>query len=245
MAKRKIKKQEITEAVSIAAHQLKTPISIIKGYLEALISGDRGKITPPQEEYLSDALENVKKMSVFIENFLDVSRIEEKRFEMNFRSVSLEELVSQVLINLSTWVQANNCEIKLNVEKELPDVSTDPAKIRHVVENIITNAVKYKPVRGKIEITLKKGGSRVVFSCKDNGIGIPEKDYKKVFSKFYRSERALELDSSGSGLGLYINKAIVELSGGKIWFEKNKGPGMTFYFSLPVAASRKKIKLQF
>ncbi len=129
--------------------------------------------------------------------------------------------------------------------KKLPQVLTDPNKIRYVIENIISNAIKYNLDHGVIEISvaLKQTKKEILFSCKDNGIGIPEDEYKKVFSKFYRSEKALEVDPSGSGLGLYVNKAIIELSGGKIWFAKNKnGKGMTFYFSLPIAKT-KKIKI--
>ena len=99
----------------------------------------------------------------------------------------------------------------------------------------IGEAVKYKKAgQGIVEITLTKKGKEIIFSCKDNGISISKKDFKKVFTKFYRSEEAMEIDPTGAGLGLYLNQATVEASGGKIWFSKNKDFGMTFYFSLPV-----------
>lgn len=235
MKKKDSKKTKIAEIVSIVSHQLKTPLAVIKGYLEALIFEDCGEINPSQKEYLSDALENVKKMSFFIEHLLDVSRIEERQFEIKPKSVALEEITEKVLENLSMWIKASNCDVFFKKPKKLPRVFADCEKIRQVVQNLIANAVTYKTGRGKIEITLKKVGKKVVFTCKDNGIGIPGKDFKKVFSKFYRSEDAMELDPSGSGLGLYINKAIVELNKGEIWFSKNKKGGMTFKFSLPVS----------
>lgn len=236
MAKINPKKPKITEIVSIAAHQLKTPISVIKGYLEALISGDCGEINSFQKEYLSDALENVKKASGFIENLLDVSRIEEEKFKVKLKPVALEEIIEKALADFSAWIEASNCEVEFKKPEKLPKVLTDPIKIRQVIQNLIFNAVKYKKAgRGKVKIILEPKGKKILFICKDNGIGIPKKDFKKVFTKFYRSEEAMELDPSGSGLGLYINKAIIELSRGKIWFSKNKDFGMTFYFSLPIA----------
>ncbi len=235
MRKTDLKKTKITEIVSIVSHQLKTPLSVIKGYLEALISGDCGEINSFQKEYLSDALENVERTAHFIESLLDVSKIEEGQFKTKLKPVALEEITEGVLANLSMWIKASNCDIFFKKPKKLPSVLTDPYKVRQVVQNLITNAVTYKSGRGKIEITLEKAGKRILFICKDNGVGIPKKDFKKVFSKFYRSEEAMELDPSGSGLGLYINKAIVESSKGKIWFSKNKKAGMTFVFSLSLA----------
>ena len=235
MEKSDFKKAKITEIVSIVSHQLKTPLSVIKGYLEALISGDCGEINSFQKEYLSDALENVKRTSRFIESLLDVSKIEEGQFEVKLKPVALEKITEQVLEDLSIWIKASNCDVFFKKPKKLPRVLTDPDKIRQVVQNLIANAVAYKTGRGKVEITIEKADKKVLFICQDNGVGIPKKDFKKVFSKFYRSEEAMELDPSGSGLGLYINKAIVESSGGKIWFSKNKKAGMTFIFSLPLA----------
>lgn len=234
MKKRVLRRPKITEIVLLVAHQLKTPLSVIKGCLEALISRDCGKINSLQEEYLSDTLENVKRVFDVIDDILDAQRIEEKKFEMKLQPVALEKVIEQVLTDFSAWIEASNCDAKFKKSKKLPMVLTDLIKVRQVIQNLIFNAVRYnKTGRGKVQITLKLKGKEILFSCKNNGISIPKSDFKKVFTKFYRSEEAVELDPSGSGLGLYINKAIVELSGGKIWFSKNKGAGMTFYFSLP------------
>jgi len=226
----------MSEVVSVVAHQLKNPLSVIKGYLEVLIGEELGKINAKQKEYLSDAFENVGRMSRIVNYLLDISRIEEGRYELKLEKVNLEKITSQVIKDFSFWVKASNCQILFKKPKKLPKVLVDPLKIRQVIENLISNAVKYKSVGlGKIEISIKKKDKNLTFACKDNGIGIPKEDFKKVFSKFYRSEKAIELDPSGSGLGLHINKAIVTLAGGKIWFRKNKDVGMTFYFTLPIA----------
>jgi signal transduction histidine kinase len=235
MRRTDLKRTKIAEIVSIVSHQFKTPLSVIKGYLEVLISGDCGEINDFQREYLSDALENVQRMSCLVEDLLDVSRIEEKQFKIKLKAVALEKITEQVLEDLSKWIKANNCEVSFKKPKSLPRVLTDPDKIQQVVQNLVANAVVYKTGRGKVEITLERSGKEVLFACKDNGVGIPKRDFNRVFSKFYRSEDSIELNPSGSGLGLYINKAIIELSKGKIWFSKNKKAGVTFIFSLPVA----------
>ena len=232
-------KSRITEAISIVAHQLKHPISVIKSYLEALVLEDFGKLNSQQKEYLEDALENIKRMNKTVDHVLDVSRIEEGQYELKLEPLSLVEITESVIRELTLWAEASNCEVLFKKPKgSLPPVLTDALKIRQVIENLISNAVKYKKAgRGKVEITLTKKGKEIIFSCKDNGIGIPKEDFKKVFSKFYRSEEAMEIDPTGSGLGLYLNKATIEASGGKIWFSKNKEFGMTFSFSLPICST--------
>ena len=234
---KKLRKFKIAEAISIIAHQLKNPIAIIKGYLEALISGDFGEINPRQKEYLSDALTNTLRMSETIDGLIEVAIIEEGKYKLNFKPVALEEIAFEVLADFFHWATSSNCKIIFKKPKKLPKVFTNPIKIRQVIENLISNAIKYNLGRGIIEVSvsLRREEGEVIFCCKDNGIGIPKEDFKKVFTKFYRSEKAMEIDPSGSGLGLYINKAIVELSGGRIWFSKNKKRGMTFCFSLPIS----------
>lgn len=228
-------KPKITEVVSIVAHQLKTPLAVIKGYLEALLSGDCGKINSFQKEYLKDALENIERMKGNIDDLLVVQRVEEGKYTVEPKPIALKEITSEVVADVSTWAKALNCEIFFKKPKKPPIALGDPRGIRQVIESLISNAIIYNRGRGEVRISLGKKGNKVIFSCKDNGIGIPKKDFNKVFTKFYRGERAMAMNPTSSGLGLYINKAIIEASGGKIWFTKNKGPGMTFYFSLPLA----------
>ena len=228
-------KGKITDPISVVAHQLKSPLSVIKGYLEALLSGDCGEINSLQREYLSDALENVQRMKRNIDDFLFVQKIEEKKLKIVPKPFSLEKLTSKIIKDFSLWAKASNCEIFFQKPKKLPKVLGDSQLIQGVIENLISNAIKYTQGRGKIEIKILQKDKNLIFSCKDNGIGIPREDFKRVFTKFYRSQKAIELDPSGTGLGLYINKAIIKQSGGEIWFKKNKGQGVTFYFSLPIA----------
>ena len=227
---------KISEVISIVAHQLRHPISVIKSYLEVLLSEDLGKINQKQKEYLEDVLENIRRMAKNVGDLLVISLIEEGKYDLKIKPILLEEVVESIINDLDLWAIASNCEVILQKSKTpLPKVLADPLKIREVVENLISNAIKYKKAgRTKIEIKLEQKGKELLFSCKDNGIGIQKADFKKVFTKFYRSEEAVEIDPTGSGLGLYINKAIIELSGGRIWFSKNKEFGTTFYFTLPI-----------
>lgn len=227
-------KTQITDAVSIIAHQLKSPLSVIKGYLEALFSGECGKINSFQKEYLSDALENVKKMKQNIDDLLMVKSAEEGKFKISLKPISLEEITENVINNSSLWAKALNCQISFKKPKKLPRAFGDSRAVKMVIENLISNAIKYTQGKGRVEVSITPENKILIFSCKDNGIGIPERDFQKVFTKFYRSEKAMEIDPSSSGLGLYINKMIIKSCRGKIWFSKNKESGMTFYFSLPI-----------
>jgi len=229
-------KSKIAEVIAIVAHQLRHPISVIKNYLESLISEDFGKLNDKQKEYLDDALENIRRITKTISHLLDVSRIEEGRYDLKLEPISLVEITGSVIEELTIWAEAYNCEVIFKKPKQiLPPVLTDVIKIREVIENLVTNAIKYKKAgKGRVEVFLEKQGKEIMFSCKDNGIGVPKEDFKKVFSKFYRSEEAMEIDPSGSGLGLYLSKATVEASGGKIWLSKNRDFGLTFSFTLPI-----------
>ena len=230
----KSEKIKITDAVPVVSHQLKTPISAIKWSLESLLAGDRGEISTGQREYLLDALENIEKVYDFIDNFSDVLGIEAKKFEIAIKPIAIEKVIDEVLNQISSWIKANNCKVSFEKPKKLAKVLTDPSKIHQVVQRIIANAVIYRKEKGNIKITLEQKGGKVLFSCQDNGIGIPKKDFKKVFTKFYRSEKAVIINSSGTGLSLFISEAVIKLSNGKIWFESQENKGTTFYFTLPV-----------
>ena len=149
---KKLRKFKIAEAISIIAHQLKNPIAIIKGYLEVLISGDFGKINPRQKEYLSDALTNTLRMSETIDSLIEVAIIEEGKYKLNFKPVALEEIAFEVLADFFHWAAASNCKIIFKKPKKIPKVFTNPIKIRQVIENLISNAIKYNLGRGIIEV---------------------------------------------------------------------------------------------
>ncbi len=225
---------DTAEVVSIVSHQLKTPLSIIKGYLEVLVSEDLGKINNRQREYLGDILSNTHRMIRLVKELLDVSRIEEGRMELSPEPSDLKEIVRNVVEEFHFLAKAKNCTLSFHPVGEIPLLKIDSLKIKQVVINLISNAVNYTKGGGTIEVSVKKKGNRVLFTCEDNGIGISDKKKKKIFTKFYRSENAMALCTEGSGLGLFISKAIIKKSGGNIYFKSKKGEGSVFSFSLPI-----------
>lgn len=239
MNRKKISKKDITrngiaESVSVISHQLKTPLSGIKGYLEVLISEDLGKLNKGQKEYLKNVLENTNRMIDLIKDILEVTRIEANRIELRPQPTDLVEIIKKTMEELSIFARAHNCELSFEILDEIPPVNVDPIKIKEVISNIISNAIFYNKLKGKAEIFLSKKGKKVIFCCKDMGVGITNKEKNKIFTKFYRSERVITIIPWGTGLGLFISKAIIEESGGKIWFKSKEGKGSIFCFSLPL-----------
>lgn len=229
----------LSNPISIAAHELKNPLAILKNYLEVLREGRVGEVNPKQKEYLSDSLETVMKMLELVREFLEVSKIEEKCFKINKEPVDIVTLISDTIKNYSIWARANNSKIFFESGENTPFVCTDFVKIRQVIENLISNAIKYKSDKaGIIEIKLEKKDGEALLTCSNNGVSIPDADIPKIFNKFYRSEDAVRMQPSGTGLGLYISRAIVEESGGKIWIKNNEGGGVTFFVTLPIDCTK-------
>ncbi len=225
---------KLTEVVSIVSHQLKTPLSAIKGYLEVLLLGDLGKLNEGQKEYVGDVLENTNQMIELVKDILDVTKIEAGRMEFNPKPTNLTEVVEEVVKEFSFLAKAKNCKLSFELSDGLPLLNIDPIKVKEVVSNLIANAINYNKRKGKVKTSLFKKRKNVVFCCKDTGVGITEKEKDKIFTKFYRSEKVMSMVTSGSGLGLFISKAIIEKSGGKMWFKSKLGKGSTFCFSLPI-----------
>ena len=191
-------------------------------------------MTPQQKEYMQDMESNVLRMRELVSKLLDVSRIEEKRLELNQKTFDLFPMAEDVVKDLTMWAKTKGSIIILNKGRGKFYIHSDPIKIRDVIENFISNAVKYNPSsKGQIEVSIEREEGFVKLRCKDNSIGVEKEDNEKVFTKFFRSDKATNLDTRGTGLGLYLSKAIIEQSGGTIGFEKNEGSGSTFYFKMP------------
>ncbi len=227
-------KYKLGGVVSVVSHQLKTPLSAIKGYLEVLISEDIGNVNVKQKEYLEDALQNTYRMLGLVKDFLDVSRIEQGKMELNLKWSSLKKVIEETIKEFFFLARARNCTISFKTFGKIPLLNIDALKIKQVVTNIISNAIQYNQGKGEVEVSIKREKNNVIFICKDNGVGIAKDEKNKIFTKFYRSEIASYLSTEGTGLGLFISKSIIEKNGGRIWFTAKKGEGSTFYFSLPI-----------
>lgn len=225
-----------TEFVSIAAHQLRTPLSAIKWTIRMLLDGDLGKITKEQKDFLEKTYKSNERMINLINDLLDVTRIEEGRYVYKPVFTRLEPIVLSMLESYKEIIKKNKLEVQfLRPKEELPKVLVDVEKIKLAIQNLIDNAVKYTPEGNKIIISLKREKDNIEFSIKDTGIGIPKYQQERIFTKFFRGVNALKIQTEGTGLGLFITKNIIEAHNGKIWFESEEGKGTTFYVTLPIA----------
>ena len=224
-----------TEFVSIAAHQLRTPLSSIKWALKMFLDGDLGRITKEQKKFVKKTYESNERMIGLINDLLNVTKIEEGRYLYSLAPTQLES-VAQFVIN-SYKEEAAVKKIKLEFKKpanKLPLIAIDVEKMRLAVQNLIDNAVKYTKEGGLVAISLRLADKRIEFPIKDSGVGIPANQQERVFTKFFRAANVVRLETDGSGLGLFIAKNIIEAHGGKIWFESMEGKGATFFFTLPI-----------
>ena len=223
-----------SEFINIVSHQLRSPLSNLRWAIELLMSGRLGKIEEKQTEYFRILKENSGRMGELVSDLLIVSRIETATLPQKRKEISLEDLIKKLISEFKPFAQASNVEIEFKSEENLPKILADPSQIRLVVENLLDNAVRYIKDRGKVKMLLSRRGQNLYFEIEDNGVGIPKEDQKYIFQKFFRSENILRYQTQGSGLGLYISKAIIERSGGKIGFKSQEGVGSTFWFTLPI-----------
>ena len=225
-----------SEFVSLAAHQLRTPLSAIKWTMKMLLDGDLGQITKEQREYIEKTYRTNERLISLINDLLNVTRIEEGRYLYKLVLADIVPIVESTINLYGEEIKRKKLKLKFEKPKEaLPQLKVDTEKISLVIQNLIENAVRYTLEGGEIKVCLKKKENEVEFSVKDTGIGIPKKEQPRVFTKFFRSSSAMKMDTEGTGLGLFITKNIVEAHGGKIWFESEEGKGTTFYFTLPIS----------
>lgn len=223
-----------SEFVSVVSHQLRSPLSNLKWAIEFLMSGRADPISEKQLEYFKILKENNERMIELVSDLLIVSRIEQGRMPMKKEKISPEDLIREIIERVEVFAKASNVRVSFKTENELPQILADPSQLRLAVENLLDNAIRYVSENGKVEIKLRKKGEGIYFEIEDNGVGIPEKDQKYIFQKFFRSENALRQQTEGSGLGLYIVKSIIKKSGGKIGFQSQENVGSTFWFTLPI-----------
>lgn len=224
-----------SEFVSIAAHQLRTPLSAIKWTLTALLDGDFGKLNDEQTKYLGKTNLSNERMINLVDDLLNLSRIEEGRYVYRTTMASMENIVNAAMKSTELRAKEKNIRISMKLDKKLPDVVVDEEKIRLVVQNLIENAINYSKAKSSVNITVKNDADKreLVFSIKDSGIGIPEEQKDRIFTKFFRAENAVRAETVGSGLGLFIDKNIIEAHKGRIWFESSLNKGAIFSFCIP------------
>lgn len=223
------------EFVSIAAHQLRTPLTGLSWAMEALISGAKGVLNAAQKELVEHEHSTVVGMIDLVDGLLNVSRIEEGRFGITSTHQSIQPVLMRVLESFKRVAQERGVVLNTEISDEVPEFDFDANKIEFVIGNILDNAIKYTPTGGSALLRLAKADGNAVISVRDTGIGISKEDYGRIFTKFFRSSDASSRFPDGSGLGLYVAKNVVDQHGGKIWFGSEGGQGTIFTISLPLS----------
>ena len=230
-----------TEFISVASHQLRTPLSSIKWFLEMVINGDAGDINEEQADFLNEAYRSNERMIVLVGDLLNVSRIEQGRVGVEPEPTNVTELVEDIIQELRHSYQEKQQQFTFTKGAHLPEaINVDPKLVRQAIHNLLTNAIKYTPEQGQVTVTLQREENDIHFSVHDTGYGIPEDAQSSIFQKFFRAGNVVSKDTEGNGLGMYVTKSVIESSGGEVWFESKEGEGSTFHVTLPVEGSKAK-----
>lgn len=232
------KEQEInrakTDFVSLASHQLLTPLTAIGWYVEMLISGDAGELNPDQKQYLDEISQGNKRMVTLVTDLLNVSRVDLGNLAVHPVPSDLPQTADSVLGELHAQVEAKKLVILKEYDRTLASFPSDPTILRILLQNLLSNAVKYTPEGGTVRVAITRGIQDVNVIVADTGYGIPRAEQEKIFTKFFRAENARLNVAEGNGLGLYIVKFAVEQAGGTIRFESEEGKGTTFFVTFPI-----------
>ncbi|MBU0705112.1 MAG: GAF domain-containing protein [Chloroflexi bacterium] len=227
--------QAKTEFVSLVAHELRTPMTSIRGYAEMLLKGMFGELPAQQEQFIQTICSNVKRMQVQVSDLQDVSRIESGRLLLEIQPTTLTGALEEALQSTQGQVEARSQQLTMEMPGDLPSISADPARLTQVLINLLSNAYKYTLEGGNIHVRAWLENGYVSCAVSDTGIGMSPDDLEKLFTKFFRSEDPAVREMSGTGLGLCITKSLVELQGGEMEVESQVGEGTTFTFTIPVA----------
>jgi len=224
-----------TEFISFVSHELKQPMTSMKGYTDLLIKGTAGELNEMQLSFLEVIRTNVARMDTLVQDLLDVARIEAGRLRLEISKVEMAAAIEDAVRSVRQQIEAKGQALEVVTEEPLPPVSADRNRLVQVLTNLLSNAYKYTPEGGRICIRAGKTDGHILCSVSDTGIGMTEEEQERLFTKYFRSNNPAVRNVPGTGLGLVITKSLVELQGGTIWVESAPGQGSTFSFTLPVA----------
>jgi signal transduction histidine kinase len=223
-----------SEFIAIASHQLRTPLTAIKGYLSMILEGDYGKLPAKIKEKIENVLQSSERVIRLVNSILDVSKIEAGEMEMNLERADLREIIREVINELSRKAKEKNLYLKFEEPKEFPKILLDREKIRQVILNLIDNAIRYTQ-KGGVTVKLQMANDKLQIVISDTGEGLTKEEKEKLFERFSRGTAGTKFWTEGAGLGLYIARRFVEMHKGKIWVEsEGREKGSTFYVELPV-----------
>jgi signal transduction histidine kinase len=245
--------EEIKEAnlaksrfVSFVAHELKNPMSSIKGYTELVSGGMAGPVNEMQASFLSTVRSSVDRMNTIVSDLNDLTKIQVGNLRLEYRTVKLDEVLEEVVRSMQRQIDEKEQKLTISLPDDLPAVWADPARLNQIMTNVLSNAHKYTHQKGEFSVAAERYNSTeeslagvefVHVWVEDSGIGISEEDCKKIFQQYFRTDASKEM-ASGTGLGLAITKSLVEMQGGQIWFESQVDKGSTFHFTVPIAETQ-------
>lgn len=217
--------------ISMASHQLRTPLTSIKGYISMVLEGDAGKVTPMQKEMLDQAYVSSQRMVYLIADLLNVSRLKTGKFIIETCKVNLANIVQEELTQLQNTAASRSLTLEYKKPTKFPDAMLDETKTRQVIMNFMDNAIYYTPAGGHIKVSLTETNTSIELRVTDNGLGVPKSEMHHLFTKFYRAGNARKARPDGTGLGLFMAKKVIIAQGGSILFESHEGKGSTFGFT--------------
>lgn len=224
-----------SDFVSIASHQLRTPLSAIKWLIELL--KENSKLPPEEQSKLNDIYKSNERLIRLVEDLLNVSRIESGKIPIERKPVNILDLINGTINLCKDFAENKGQKIKLTIEAESKTINTDVLLFNEALSNLLENASYYSPENTEIEVTLTENVGQYIIAIHNEGPAIPESEHDKLFTKFYRGAAAQRLRPTGSGLGLFVSKTAIETLGGKVWFESptHENGGVTFYISIPIS----------
>jgi PAS domain S-box-containing protein len=231
-----------SELISVVSHQLRTPMTSVKGYTDLLYLETVGKINEAQRRFLSIIKSNADRLALLANDLLDISRIETGRMRLNVEFIHISAIIDEIAASLRGQIEEKGLSLKLDIPESLSPIYGDRDRVTQILINLIDNARHYTPAGGQITVSAQVRGDFLQVSVADTGIGIAPEDQKKIFDRFYRADHSLVQEVAGTGLGLSIAKSFVEMHGGEIWVESEPGQGSTFSFTLPLAERGKELE---
>ena len=224
--------------VSVAAHQLRTPLSAVKWTFDMLFSGDFGPLTKEQKDAVKRGRDINKGTIRLVADLLNVARVESGRFPYSFDTVDIGKIIKEVVDINKVYAKERKIDIIVSRVKggraKIPPIKADEAALQMVLQNLLFNAINYTLPGGKIELVYKKEGKFIEVRVKDTGVGIPKGEMGRLFTKFFRGDKVVRMQTSGTGLGLFIAKNIITAHNGEIGAESEEGKGSTFWFRIPI-----------
>ncbi len=221
--------------IAMTSHQLRTPLTSVKGYLSLVLEGDAGDVNPEQRRALSEAYRASENMTHMVGDFLNLSRLQTGRFIFNKRVVDLTDIVRAEVKAMRDVAKVNNVKLSLKIDSKSPtQMKIDSSKVRQAISNLLDNAIYYSKVGGEVAVELSLGDGFLDLAVKDNGIGVPVDEKAGLFRRFYRTSVAKKCRPGGAGIGLYIVKEIIDGHSGAVYYEANQPRGSVFGFRLPI-----------